>query len=548
MQILGREGVKYVFGLPGSTELLFMDALEDHPEINYILGLHESIVVGMAEGYAIASNNVGVASLHTSPGLASSMGALINAYGAQAPLLVLVGQQDARLLMGEPCLTADLKELASPLVKWGTEVSQVNDIPLALRRGFKTAQDIPKGPVMVSLPKNLMAESLELDYQPHIPYNAKLRPDLEEVHRAVEALESAQSPMVIVGSGVAKHDAVSEVVELAESIGAPVYQTWTTDMNFPTSHPQYIGDLMLMNPKDQEKLKSTDVLVSIGNPVFRLVNLPDNPLLAPEAKIIQIDSDVWEIGKNMPVYAGILGDIKVSVAEINHLLQTKLSAPAREAAEARAENIAADKRAIKEALYEKALAEKDNVPISASWAMHVLGKCLEPETILVNDCWSNIAVVNNHINFDEPGSYLRLREYRHGGGSIGWGMPVSLGVKLACPERPVVAVVGDGSAIFYCQALWTAAHYNIPVVFVLLANAGYSTLKKVKIGDLGEKARGRYLGLNISEPQINFSTLAESLGIRGKRVENPEALEEAFKSVIKEKKPALVEVILDDKV
>jgi benzoylformate decarboxylase len=525
-----------------------MDALEDHPEIKFILGLHESIVIGIAEGYAIASNKTGVAFLHTAPGLASSMGGLMNAYGAGAPLVLLVGQQDNRLLLGEPCLTADLVKMAEPLVKWGADVSLVDNIPLAFHRAFKTAQDIPTGPVLVGIPKNLMNETLDLEYRPHSCYSARSRPDPDDVNRAVEVLKTAQAPLMIVGSGVAKHEAVSEVVALAESIGAGVYQTWTTDMNFPTSHPIYVGNLRLNNPVVRAKLKSADVLVSIGNPVFRLVNVPDEPLLSPEAKIVQIDSDIWEMGKNMTVAAGVLGDIKVSVAEINNALQNNLSPQAHQSVKERSYKIAEEKKALKAALLEKALTEKGTVPISASRVMHELRNCIKPGTILIDDSWSNTEVLNNCIDFDEPGSYHRIREYRHGGGSIGWGITVSLGIKLACPDRIVVAVIGDGSAIFYFQSLWTAAHYNIPVVFIILANASYNTLKKVKLAYLGKQNKERVLGLDINNPRINFCELAQAMGVQGQRIEKPDDIGAALSSAMMSGKPALVEIIIEDTV
>jgi benzoylformate decarboxylase len=401
---------------------------------------------------------------------------------------------------------------------------------------------------MVSLPKDLMAQTLDFEYSPHSSYSAHLRPDPEDVNRAVEVLKKARLPLMIVGRGVAKHDAVSEVVKMAELIGAPVYQTWVSDMNFPTSHSLYLGNLSLLDSGSKAKLQSADVLVSIGSPVFRLTNFPPEPLLTPDTKVVQIDSDVWEIGKNMPVAAGVLGDIKVSVAEINNALQKNISTQERKAADARSKKIAKEKRALKEALREKALAERDKVPISVSRVMQEVGKCLKPGTILVDDSWFNSTSLKNYIDFSEPGSYYRMREYRQGGGSIGWGMPASLGVKLACPNRPVVAVVGDGSAIFYFQSLWTASHYNIPVAFVILANASYHTLKVAKLSDMGEDMRGRFLGLDFSEPRINFCQLAQSMGVQGRRVEKPDELGEALRSAMESDKPALVEVIVDDMV
>jgi len=548
MEIFRKEGVQYIFGLPGSTEFEFLDTLEDYPDLQYILGLHESIVVGMAEGYSRASGKVGVCSLHTSSGLASAMSGLLNAYGAKAQLLLIAGQQDTRLMMSEPALTADLKTMASSFTKWGAEIIHTNDIPLTLRRAFKLAAEEPTGPVFISLPQDVLTQNLDFEYPTSSDSSPSLYPDPDAVTRAADILMKAKSPVMLVGSGIARHHAVSEVVSLAEKIGARVYHTWMSDVNFPTNHSLYLGDLKLMGPDIRKKLQSSDVLVSIGNPVFRMVNYIPESLLASETKVVHIDEENWEIGKNIPVAAGVAGNIKVSVGKINSILTENMSSQAQQAALNRLRTISDEKMELTEALHQKALTEKDNTPISVSWLMHEIGRSLKPGTILVDDSWSSSTPLRNYIELTEPGSYHRIREYRHGGGSIGWGMPVAMGVKLAYPNRPVVAVVGDGSAIFYCQSLWTAAHYNIPLVFVVLANSSYHALKWAKVLKMGDQKRGRFLGMDFSEPRINFCQLAQSMGVQGQRIENPDNINEALSSAIKVEKPALIEVIIEDAV
>jgi len=544
IEILRSQGVEYVFGIPGSTEVLFLDALQDHPEIKYILGLHESVALGMAEGYSRASGKVGVVNLHTAPGLASAMTMLINAYYGGAPLVVTAGQQDTRLLMQEPEMTGDLKAMASQFTKWSTEVFYAADIPVALRRAFKVAAHPPTGPVFVSLPQDVLAQSIDFEYLPSAPSFARLRPDQEAIDRAVELLARAQTPAIIVGSGVAKHDAVPEVVKLAELTGARVYQTWMADMNFPTSHPQYLGDLRLISLNVREVLQAVDVLVVIGTPLFRQPLYLPKPLLTTRTKVIQVDYDPWEIAKNLPVAAGIEGDIKLSLAELNDILQKKMLTPARQAASIRAKDIAKEKEGRRKAFLKTAQDERDNVPISVSRLMQELGDSLKPRTVVVDDSWSCSPTLRRYIDFTEPKSYQRLR----GGGSIGWGMPFSLGTKLASPDRPVVAVTGDGSAIFSFQSLWTAAHYSIPVTYVICANASYHMVKFTKILQMGEQAKGRFLGLDLDEPRIDFCQLAQAMGVRGQKVERPGELKEALNSALELGKPAVVEVAIEDTV
>lgn len=540
MELFLNEGVKYIFGTPGATEVLFMDVLEDHPEIKYILGLHEVVALGMAEGYARTSGQVGVVNLHTGAGVAAAMPMLFNARLNRVPLLVTAGQQDTRLLMQEPALTGDLVGMARHLTKWSTEVLYAADLPLAIQRAFKVAAHPPTGPVFVSLPQDVLDQNIDFEYSPRGQSFTRLRPDQEAIKRAVEPLLTAQAPAIIVESGVAKSGALAEAVKLAELIGAPVYDPWMADVNFPVSHPQYLGDLDLARPQTREMFQVVDVLIAIGVPVFRQPLYFSKPLLTTNTKVIQIDNDPWEIGKNFPVAAGIEGDIKVSLAELNDALRKSMSAQTREAAKTRAQQIAKQKQKVTEGFLEKARQERDHVPVAPSRLMQELRDSLKPGTLIVDDCWSCSSILRRSIDFKEPQSFQRTR-----GGSIGWGMSGSLGVKLACPDRPVVAVVGDGSAIWSIQSLWTAAHYDIPVTYVICANASYCQVKLMKNLLMGENAKGRFLGMDLDKPQIDFRQLAQAMGVHGQKAERPEQLREALDSALDLGKPAVVEVSIE---
>ena len=167
---------------------------------------------------------------------------------------------------------------------------------------------------------------------------------------------------------------------------------------------------------------------------------------------------------------------------------------------------------------------------------------MPPGTIIVDESWTCGGPMRKFINFDEPRTFFRLRD----GGGFGWGIPASLGVKLAMPDRKVVAVIGDGGAIFSIQSLWMAAHYNIPVTFIICANASYGTVKLGKIIKMGESAQGRFSGMNLDNPKFDFVQLAQSLGVKGLRVEKPDDMKEAFISAIESNKPELIEVVIED--
>jgi len=494
----------------------------------------------MAEGYARTSGKVGVVNLHTEAGLAAAMPMISNARLNRVPLLVTAGQQDARLLMKDPPLAGDLVRMASQLTKWSTEVFYAADIPLAIQRALNVAAHPPAGPVFVSLPQNVLDQEIFFDYIPRGKSFTRLRPDTEAVLRALELLMTAKSPAIIVESGVAQSEALAEAVELAELIGAPVYDPWMPDVNFPVGHPQYLGDLNLASPQTREMLKSVDVLIAIGVPLFNQPFYSSEPLLTQNTKVVQIDNNPWEIGKNFPVAAGIEGNIKVALSELNDALKKKMSSQARDAAKARAGKISKEKQKITETFLEKARKEKEQVPIAVSRLMQELRDSLKPGTLVVDDCWSSSSTLRRSIDFREPKSFQRTR-----GGSIGWGMPGALGVKLASPDRPVVAVIGDGCAMWSNQSLWTAAHYDIPVTYIICSNASYCQVKLMKNLLMGEQAKARYLGMDLDEPRIDFRQLAEAMGVHGQRVERPEQLREALRSALELGKPAVVEVCIE---
>jgi len=530
MQIFRSEGVDFVFGLPGSSEIQFMDALEDHPEIKYILGLHESAVASMAVGYAIASGKIGVLNLHTFVGLGAAMAALLDAQRAGVPLVVTAGQMDSRTTIQEAGMAADLVTLGNNFAKWSAEIGSADELGLVMRRAFKTALQLPTGPVFISIPQNILAESMEFSYEPNLPslFSSK-RPDQESIERLADILVTAQKPLILVGATVLS-DAIPEVVRLAELTGAYVYIPMMSDVGFPTNHPQFMGTFTPRGAEMETLLASVDVTVSIGT-----------PFPVERNNIIQIDNNPWQIGKNWPVAAGIEGDIRLSLAELNSALEVKSSAEVRQGIRTRVEKIAREKGTQEAALKREDEKSMDRIPISASRLAREIANASLPGTIIVDESWSYSTIMQRYIRFPGTKSYFRGH-----GVSIGQGIPMSIGVKLAIPDRPVIAVVGDGSAMWSCQSLWTAVHYNLPIKFVIIANSSYRLLKVNKIRQMGAKVSGRFLGMELDSPSIDFCQLAQAIGIRSQRVDHPDELEKVLTSTFNIDKPALVEVAVDD--
>ena len=539
IEIFRREGVKYVFGIPGATEVFFMDALEKCSEIQYILGLHEVVAAGMAEGYARTARRTAVLNLHTGTGLSAALPLLSNSFTGGVPLVITAGQQDIRLKAYEPHLTADLVSLARQFSKWATEITHAEDIITILRRAFKFAIQPPAGPVFVSLPQNIMQTEIDFHYVRNERISKPV-PDQETIEYAADLLARANNPVIFLQDGVAKHDALAETVSLAELIGAPVFQPWMGDVNFPCNHPLYLGDIDVSSTHTSETLKDVDILVGIGVPLFSQVMYMTKPLLNPATRIIQIDDNPWEIGKNLPVSAGITGDIKIAVASLVSALRQKMTRESVQMVAARKREIAARKSKEDRIFTDKADAVMNSYPISPFRLMRAIRDNLRPGTLVVDDCWSLSAILRRTLAFSEPGSYQRSRS----GGSIGWGLPGSLGVKLAAPERPVICVSGDGSALWSIQSLWTAAHYNIPVTFIICANQAYQQVRLMRKILGGESEEKKYLGTDLSDPAVDFCRLAEGFGLTAQRIERPEQIDQSLKAAFHLEKPNLVEVIL----
>jgi benzoylformate decarboxylase len=541
MKILNSEGVEYVFGISGATEAHFMDALEDHPEIKYRLGLHENTAVGMAEGYARASDKTAFVNLHTGTGLASSLGMLNNCFYGGVPMVVTAGQQDTRLNASEPALYDNLVKIASPFTKWGTEIQQAADLPMIMRRAFKVAAHPPAGPVFVSLPQNILTEEIDFEYEKGAPSYTAIHPDFESIKVAVELLAKAKNPMIIVEDGVAKNNALAEVVKFAEKIGARVHQAWMADVNFPVNHPLYLYDININSLMARDMIKKADVLVVIGALFFGQAIYVPQSLVTSSTKVIQIDNNPWQIGKNYPIACGIEGDIKVAVTDLTNALENKITAKAHKEILSRIEAISLEKAAMVKAFKDKVASEKNNTPISGTRLMTEIAGAILPGTRIVDDCWSYSALLRRTVPFSEPKSFMRAR----GGGSIGWGLSGALGVKVADPSRPVVCVSGDGSAMWNIQSFWTASRYNIPVTFIVIANGCYRQVRLMKTMLMGEKAKGRYLGTDLCQPQNDLCKTAESMGVSSQKVEKPSQLKGALKEAFASNKPNLVEVFVD---
>ena len=542
MEQLMAEGVKYVFGNPGTTEQPFMDILQDYPQIQYILALQEATALGMADAYAWASGRPAFVQLHAAPGLGNAMGMLYNAHYTGTPLVVYAGQHEARGVIQEILLAGDLVSMARPVTKWSVEVQDAADIPTVLRRAFKVAAEPPSGPVFISIPLNVMDQTAEMTIAPATYPRWRVRPDEQAVAEAADLLAAAQSPVIVVGDGVALSGALEEAVQLAELIGAQVYDSFSAELTFPTDHPLYQGLINILREAGlRMQLAAADVLLIIGAPAFRVVYPMPESLFAAQTKVIQIDANPWELAKNWPATLAIVADSQMALRDLLQVLPSKLSKAARQAAAARLQAARQQKEQAQESFEAAARSTWDAVPITVPRLMKSLADCLEPSTVVYDEAITAAVHLSHYLKFNQPGTYFQAA-----GGSLGCGLPGALGVKLARPDSPVLAVVGDGAALYTIQALWTAAHHRIPVTYVICNNQSYRILKINMLQYLGEAMAGRkFVGMDLVDPVLDFAQIAQAFGIRGQRVERPEELEPALRSALRSGEPSLVDVVIE---
>ena len=542
-QMLVAEGVEYIFGNPGTSETPFLDGLQDYPQLRYIQALQEGTAVGMADGYARATGKPAFANIHIAGGLANGISGLYNAFRGGTPLVLTAGNSDTRMLISEPVLSGDLVEMTKQYTKWSTEIRHASDIPVAIRRAFKEAKTPPSGPVFVSFPWDTMDEEIEFEATPSAEGYFRIRPDTAAVARATEILASAQNPVIVVGDRVAQSGAVDAVVQVAEQTGARVLATSYSEVNFPTGHPQWGGMLNLNSPATARQFENADVVLAVGTDVFASFLYVDVPFLKPDTRLIHLDSAYWEIEKNYPTEVGILADPGAGMADLAASLDSEMNGSQREAATTRAATLADARRRGDERYQERIKPTWDNLPMPVERMMHELAAAVPPNTIVADEAVTSRPAVNRAFEFTKPGDIYGIR-----GGALGWAMPGALGVKLAHPERPVLAVVGDGASMYTVQALWTASRYNIPVVYAICNNQAYRILKvnmEVYLRDmLDDRERdSEYVGMEFAN-RLDLAMMAQAMGVHGERVDDPNEIGPAVKRAFDSGRPALLDITI----
>ncbi len=539
LTLLKDEGVTHLFGNPGTTELPIMHALKEHQDLTYVLGLQESVVLGMADGFSRASGQLVACNVHVAPGLGNAMGALYNAKFTGTPMILTAGQQEQGHGLTEPLLYDSLVPIAAPLVKWAVEVSRIEDLPRIVRRAAKVATTPPTGPVFLSLPGDVLNQEATIDLGTRTRVDAASRPSDASLEGFAERLLQAKSPVIISGHEVATSDALAQAARFAEILGAPVYQqTVAHGAHYLSEHPAFMGGLDRHQPRVHNILAQHDLLIVLGADVLRMSVWHEVDPLPEGMAVVQIGQRDWEMGKNYPTEIALRSDVRETLRALNPLLEARggesLAAAARAALTGLADHNWSAKR---ERVRESALAMGEARPLDPDYVMLRVTEALPKDAVVVDEGLTSTRALTSLWPYRDRGSYYGLVS-----GGIGWGIAAAVGIQLANRERPVLAVIGDGSAMYSIQALWTAVHHNLPLTYLIADNGGYRILKQRL---LAFHQNDEFIGMDFKNPAIDFVQLAQSLGMSARRITEPDEVGPAVEAEIASGKPSLLSVVVD---
>jgi benzoylformate decarboxylase len=415
-------------------------------------------------------------------------------------------------------------------------------LPRTIHRAVKTALAPPTGPVFVSLPVDVLNDEAELDLGVPSRVAPRFAADSAAVERAARILAAARAPVIVAGDAVAQSDARQELADIAELLGAPVHFGGETSAeSFPLGHRLFRGVLLRIGPAVEKVLLPHDVLFSAGADLFTMAMPPPSGPVPPGLRMIHLDTDPWQIAKNYPVEAALFGDPKATLPLLATALRAIMDRPARAAAQSRADAVAAEIARERAALEAQAEALSSRTPIAPLALMRAIGRALPADAVVIDETISSGQGLFQFLQCAGPRAFHGMK-----GGGIGWGIPASIGAKLAEVDRPVVALIGDGSAMYSIQGLWTAAHERLAVVFVIVNNRSYRVLKQRLNAMRGLAAQvERYVAMELTEPAIDFVGLAQSMGVHAVGVDTLDQFDAALRAALDRKAPSLLDVRVD---
>ncbi|MBO1110861.1 benzoylformate decarboxylase [Bordetella petrii] len=514
-EVMRAFGASKIFGNPGSTELpMFRDFPAD---FEYVLGLQEAAVVGMADGYAVASGKVAFVNLHSAAGVGNGMGNIYTAFKNRTPLVIIAGQQSRAILPFDPYLASErAAELPQPYVKWSIEPARAADVPFAVATACRRALQAPCGPVLVSVPADDWDQPAAGFVPPRMA-GARVGPDPDAIAGFGLQLARCARPAFVVGAEVDRDGAWADVVALAERHQAGVYTAPMTARGaFPEDHPLFMGFLPAAREPIAKQLAGHDLILAIGAPVFTYHIEGEGPHVPEGAALLQLTEDMASAAR-LPVGEAVVGSVQLSVRA---LLAAARDVPARQPPPARP----------------RAARIEPGSPLSVPYVLQTLADLRDPASVIVEEAPTARVVMHAHLPMLRPASF-----YTMASGGLGYGIAAAVGIAAARPRDRVVAVIGDGSAMYSIQALWTAVQLRLDVTFLILNNRRYAAMVRFA-GVLGFDRGAQLPGTDIDG--IDFVALAQGLGCAASRVEEPGELAPALQHALHSNGPHLLELMV----
>jgi sulfoacetaldehyde acetyltransferase len=530
VEALRVEGVRYIFGVVGSCFVEILDALYAHPEIRFLGVRHEQVAAHMADAYARASGRPGVCMATNGPGATNLVTGVASAFMNHAPMLVLTGAPMISQMLRDSFQELDQLSLFRPITKAQIQVQRGDRIPELFRHAFRVAMAGKKGPVLMDLPRDMLNESADITFIPpeRCRWTQRDAGDADLIARAVEVLAQGKSPVIIAGGGVIWSDAQVEILAVAEQLAAPVVTSYGHNDAVPHNHPLVIGALgRAGSPEAAEAVRAADVILAAGTRLGHFTTFYDYRFIPPQAKLIQIEVDERELGRHYPLEVGILGDAKAVLGRIRQMLGSK----ARD--EARFATIQTWRRQRQTRL--ASTGQSDALPLKPQRVYRELRQVLPRHTIVAIDAGAAASHAYNLLDFYEPRTFISPGDL----GCVGAGFPSALGAKLACPDRPVICLCGDGGFLMTGQDLETAVRERIPVVTVVMTNNCWGSEKAYQKYFFNE----RYVGADFTNPR--FDEYARLFGAQGLRAEKPEELRSGLEKALAANVPTVLEIPVD---
>lgn len=535
VQSLVQAGVKYVFGMSGHSTSAVLDSISREPSIRFILAKHENTLVSMADGIARVTQKPVVCVSHSGPSAANMITGIASAFRDSSPVVVITCNEEQSRLPRDVMNGWDQLTPFRSITKWSVRPSSAKDIPRLMRSAFVRATLGRPGPVQVDMPYDIAEEDAGDIPAAKAPaygsYSSRVRPDPELTVKIAELLLKAKQPLILVGAGVNRSDATSELVQFAELTGAPVANTTGGRGAFPENHPLFIGVPGRWGHRTtSEAMKESDFVLAVGSR-FSDVSTDNWNLISPSAALVQVDIDPAEIARQYPVDIGVIADCRMFLRDIIPVIKPMVGKAGSSPASSRAKTLNGKFVAELKALLDVDL---DSVPIKHRRLLKEIGEVMRSDTIISVGGGRHSHFISMQLPILTPRCTLRSTGF----GAIGFAFPAAMGAKLACPDRQVLCLVGDGDFSQSMEGVETAVREKINLVTVIFNDSSYSSVKILQ-----QRHYGRNIGVDFTNP--DFAKYAEICGAKGFRVERPGEIRPALEAALKVNRPCLIDVIVD---